>query len=122
MCSELKENNSGDRSLDFELRIFMKNYISILYPCQYLKWFWGKNLSHPRQSRLRFQSLHYRRATQLTSDEAEHCLSAASCAGALGNKSRRMKIMQGELSFCFVFLCSSKKNDVAVGESFNYAK
>jgi len=28
-----------------------------------------------------------------------------------------MKIMQGELSFCFVFLCSPKKNDVAVGES-----
>ncbi|CAI2306985.1 hypothetical protein IFVP18_C130372 [Vibrio parahaemolyticus] len=23
----------------------MKNYISILYPCQYLKWFWGKSVS-----------------------------------------------------------------------------
>ncbi|WP_055733562.1 hypothetical protein [Agarivorans gilvus] len=54
----------------------------------------------------------------MTSEEAEHCLSVASCAGALGNKSRRMKIMQGELSFCFVFLFSQKKNDVAAGESF----
>jgi len=65
-----------------------------------------------------FQSLHYRRAAPVTSGEAEHCLSAASCAGALGTKPRRMKIMQGELSFCFVFLFSQKKNDVAEGESF----
>ncbi len=62
--------------------------------------------------------LHYRRVAEVTSDQAEHCLSVASCAGALATEQRGIKIMQGDLSFCFVFLWSSKKNDVAAGESF----